>query len=72
MEKVYIISTCIRKNRFYCEFHFKGYFKGNKIELIRIYNDQFLKGCEYLIKMVDFNIVNRTLIGKAEKFKRLN
>ena len=46
--------------------------KGKRIELIRIYNDQFTKDSEYLIKMIDFSIVDKTLIGKAERFKKLN
>lgn len=72
MKKVYIISTCTRKNKYYSEFHFKGFFKGERIVLIRIISNQFSVGDEYLIKMVNFNIEKNILIGSAEKFKKLS
>lgn len=72
MEKVYLISTCIKKSKFSAEFHFKGYLKGERIESVKVINEvHFELHREYLLKLVNIKVKNSVLEGKVEKYKKL-
>jgi hypothetical protein len=76
MEKVYLISTCVRIKKRYSIFHFKGYYKGVRITEVYIENlnssEKFSIGGEYLIKIYAKGVEQNVLFGEAMRSKRLN
>jgi hypothetical protein len=70
--KLYLISTCIKINKRYSIFHFKGYFKGQKINEVYVECHEFSIGCEYLVKLKAIEVNNSSLYGKVLKLKKLN
>ena len=72
MEKVYLISTCICVKKKYSIFHFKGYFKGEKISEVRVNEIDFSVGGEYLMKIYAKGVEKNILFGDIVKVKRLN
>jgi len=72
MEKVYLISTCIKINKRYSIFHFKGYFKGHRVKEVHLENMNFCIGSEYLIKMYTKGVEENILYGEALKTKKLD
>jgi hypothetical protein len=70
--KLYLISTCIKINKRYSIFHFKGYFQGEKINEVYIEGHEFHIGAEYLMKIKPIGLQNSSLYGKVLKFKKLN
>ena len=71
MKKVYIISTCIKKNKLFSIFHFKGFYRGEKIKEIKIKSSEFDVNKEYLIKLIDPYVYDEVLFGDLEKSKVL-
>ncbi len=71
MQKVYLISTCILKKKKCSVFHFKGYFKGEKIKEIYINDLNFELNSEYLIKLKVLGIKNGIVFGESLKSKVL-
>ncbi len=77
MEKreIIIISRCLNYNsRTHCYiFHFKGYFKGERVEKIHGVSPILLKKAEeYIFKFEVIDIKEKILIGKIKKIKKLS
>jgi hypothetical protein len=70
--KLYLISTCIKINKRYSIFHFKGYFSGEKIKEVFVDNKDFAVGGEYLVKLQAKEVARSSLYGKVLKYKKLN
>ena len=71
MKKVYIISTCIKKNQQFSIFHFKGFYRGQRITEVKVLSSHFELNKEYLIKLIDPYVREQILFGSVEKFKIL-
>ena len=71
MQKVYLISTCILKKRSNSIFHFKGFYKGEKIKEIHIQGSNFELNTEYLIKLKVVSVRNGVVYGESLKSKLL-
>jgi hypothetical protein len=71
MKKVYIISTCIKKNKSISIFHFKGFYAGKRITMIKVLSSNFELNQEYLIKLVDPYVEEQVLFGRVQKSKIL-
>lgn len=71
MKKVFIISTCEKIQKDYASFHFKGFYLGQKINLIRVTGGEFIIGRSYVLALTDIKIVDDILFGKFLKAKEL-
>lgn len=70
--KLYLISTCIKINKQYSIFHFKGYYLGQRIKEVLVDNNGFIVGEEYLVKLKAKEVSSSILYGEVIKFKKLN
>jgi hypothetical protein len=71
MEKLYIISTCLKCNKLHARFHFKGFYAGHRINEIRLNTNHFVVGECYLIKIKKPVVKQQVLYGICEKYKKL-
>lgn len=71
MEKIYVISECEVIKRKTCDFHFIGYYSGQRIKKIRVLGGDFIKGEEYLMALSIIEIRDGVLIGQHIKSKKL-
>lgn len=70
-KKVYIVSLCLKKLK-NCtepshEFHFKGFYRGVRVERLIVLGGEFEQGNEYLIKAQTLAIEEGALICRANK-----
>lgn len=70
--KLYLISTCIKINKRYSIFHFKGYYMGERINEVFVDSKEFTVGGEYLVKLKAKQVLSSSLYGEVLKFKKLN
>lgn len=72
MKKLYIISRCISKKNEYYDFHFKGFYHGERVSVVRLRtNSGFIEGESYLIELVEPTIKNQVLYGRIKRKKVL-
>lgn len=69
MKKLLIYSKCIsvKKNT---QFHFKGFYNGQRINEITVCNSvNFIQGCEYLLWVRDLKVENKELFVELIAWK---
>ena len=71
MKKVLIISRYQYKKDELNFFHFKGYFKGEKIAQIAVNGGSFERGEDYALALTSVLVVDGILIGELKKSKKL-
>lgn len=71
MQKLYIISTCLQLKKNYTEFHFKGFYKGERIIKVRVYSGNFEENSSYLIKLKKPVVKQQVLHAVCVKHKKL-
>jgi len=72
MEKVYIVSRCIKENNHHHYlFNFKGFYRGNKIKEIITSGSSFVINEDYLVLLTEIRVRDKVLYGKVIKSKKL-
>lgn len=71
MEKLYIISTCLKQKNDCSEFHFKGFYKGEKIKKVIVSKGKFKLNENYLVKIKRPIVKQQVLYAECVKLKKL-
>lgn len=72
MRKLYLISKCVAAKKNISEFHFRGFFMGEKINKIQLKSDMpFLINRSYLIEVVNIKVSKNTIYGYSKRHKKL-
>lgn len=74
MKTIYIITQCEKSLSGWYECHFKGYYHGHRIDLIRLRKDKGLElevGREYVFKTQVLEVTNKKLFATVLNFKDL-
>ncbi len=73
-DKILILSRCLKVKSDEYEFHFKGYFQGNKIDSVRLIEAReglFHKGHDYLLWVTHIKNIDQVLFVKLIKHKKI-
>jgi|688.fasta_scaffold2038948_2 hypothetical protein len=74
MQRVLIVSRCLNYDSSWGQFHFKGFYKGLKINEIKVrmlYDINLREGDDYMIYLELEHIQDSTIWGRALKWKNL-
>ena len=72
MQKLYLISQCLGFRKNIAIFHFKGFYKGQKIKEIHLFNgENFILDEKYLIEIQAISIIDQKILGRAKRSKKL-
>lgn len=70
-KRIFVISKFIKKEGAFNRFHFRGFYKGFKIEEILIEQGTFSRDEEYILAIDEISIEKNKLIGKLAKSRLL-
>lgn len=73
-KSILILSRCLKVQQDSCIFHFKGFYRGDKIDFVRLVTSSghlFQKGEDYLLWVSFLNIDSQVLSVKLIKHKKI-
>lgn len=71
MQLVYIVSRFLQRKNEFNEFHFIGYYNGERINRIRVKEGEFVPEHDYVLALNCIEIKDLTLFGELIKYKAI-
>jgi len=71
MEKVYLISRCIKIKKTYCIFDYKGSHMGERFSEMHLKINNVIKDSNYLVEINVLSVYRERIYGKVINLKKI-
>lgn len=70
--RIFILTKFLKVSKKLNEFHFIGFYKGEKINKVYVNGGEFEKGSEYILALDYVRVESNSLYGDLKKVKKLD